>query len=413
MDIISFLHDVFDGAVNAADPALSLPEAIQNAGIDPTKTYTVIGAGKASAAMAAALETVIPPENLKGIVVTRYGYSAECQSIRIVEAAHPVPDNLGRQAAEEIVNLLKSCGKDDHVIALISGGGSALLSKPAPCLSFEEKQDINLALLRSGASIHEMNTVRKHLSAVKGGRLLEVAKPAQVTSFIISDVTGDANDAVASGLTVPDPSTLAEAKSVLDKYNIQVSDEIKAYLDDPENETPKGKGKDIHLIGTGAMSLGAAEVLLKQNGFDVVNLGDGVEGDAEETARQHIAQLKTMTLKGKPVALISGGETTVKVTGNGRGGRNAHYILSAMIAADGDPQIYGLAGDTDGIDGSEDNAGAFFSPHSLSEVGRDRAQQALENTDSYGLFKAADLLVMTGPTCTNVNDFRILVKIPQ
>lgn len=413
-DIQAFMVDLFKTAVDAADPASLLPKALNKAGIDPTKKYTVIGAGKASAAMAAVLETVIPPENLKGIVVTRYGYGAECKGIKIIEAAHPVPDDLSMQAANEIIDLLDACDETTEVIALISGGGSALLSKPASCLSFAEKQSINKALLRSGASIHEMNTVRKHLSAVKGGRLLDVAKPATVKTFIISDVTGDVPDVVASGPTLPDSSTQAEAIDVLTRYNIDVSDAVLGWLNDPENETPKGIGH-ADIIATGDLSLKAAADKATAAGFEVINLGDEIEGDAAETAAKHMNVLRSHPKGQNPVILISGGETTVKVQGNGRGGRNAHYILSAMLEAAGDAHIYGIACDTDGIDGSEDNAGAFFTPVTMN-VSKEKglsAQDALENTDSYGFFKQIDHLVMTGPTRTNVNDFRALIWIPQ
>jgi hydroxypyruvate reductase len=413
-DIQAFMVDLFKTAVDAADPASLLPKALTKAGVDPTKKYTVIGAGKASAAMAAVLETVIPPENLNGIVVTRYGYGAECKGIKIIEAAHPVPDDLSMQAANEIIDLLDACDETTEVIALISGGGSALLSKPASCLSFAEKQSINKALLRSGASIHEMNTVRKHLSAVKGGRLLDVAKPATVKTFIISDVTGDVPDVVASGPTLPDSSTQAEAIDVLARYNIDVSDAVLDWLNDSENETPKGIGH-ADIIATGDLSLKAAEDRARAAGFDVINLGDEIEGDAAETATEHMNILKSHPKGQNPVILISGGETTVKVQGDCRGGRNAHYILSAMLEAAGDAHIYGIACDTDGIDGSEDNAGAFFTPVTVN-VSKEKglsAQDALENTDSYGFFKQIDHLVMTGPTRTNVNDFRALIWIPQ
>ncbi len=411
-DCEAFVKNICLKAIEAADPLVVLPKYWEEKGFEH-KSYKVIGAGKASASMALALENILGQDLVEGVVVTRYGYGAPTSKIKVIEASHPVPDAFGVHAADEIISFLEGCDEDDHVIALISGGGSALLSKPAECLSFEEKQDINQQLLHSGASIHEINTVRKHISAVKGGGLKKYIGSAKLTTFIVSDVTGDVPNMIASGPTLGDPTTQAQALSVLEKYNINVSDSVIAWLKDPANETEKTIDKeDVHVIATGKTSLNAAKDYAEEHGVKVIDLGDGIEGDAGEVARDQIAKIQAYN-HSLPVAFISGGETTVKVQKDGKGGRNAHYILSALIESQGQNDLYAAAVDTDGIDGSEDNAGAFFSPEAFvksSQAGIN-LQEFLEKTNSYDALKRLGLLIHTKPTCTNVNDFRVLLKV--
>jgi hydroxypyruvate reductase len=351
---------------------------------------------------------------LKGLVVTRYGHAVACKHIEVVEAAHPVPDEAGRDAARRILALAHQAGPDDLVLCLISGGGSALLALPARGVTLEDKQAVNRALLMSGATIAEINCVRKHLSAIKGGRLAAAAAPARVVSLIISDVPGDDPAVVASGPTVGDPTTSANALAILDRYAIDIPPAVLAHLSSPESETPKprdpifGAVRNI-VVATASGSLAAAASVVAAAGFTPRILGDDVEGESRIVGAEHAA-LAIGTVGG--TALISGGETTVTIRGRGgRGGRNSEYLLALAIAIDGKPGVSALAADTDGIDGSEDNAGAFLMPETLDRAraaGVDPAGRLAAN-DAYSVFEAARDLLVTGPTFTNVNDFRAIL----
>jgi glycerate 2-kinase len=410
------LRAMFDAAIDAALPAKVVPPHLPS----PPKGRTIVlGAGKASAAMAQAVEDHWEG-TLEGLVVTRYGHGAPCARIEIVEAAHPVPDAKGRYAAGRILELARSAGPDDLVLCLISGGGSALLALPADGLTLEHKQAINRALLRSGAAIDEMNCVRKHLSAIKGGRLAAAAHPAKLVSLLISDVPGDDPAVIASGPTVPDPTTFADALAVLRKYEIREPQVVLDHLAAAAEETPKpGDPRLAHTtnltIATPQRSLEAAAEVARQAGVTPLILGDAIEGEAREVARVMAGIALQAARHGQPAAppcvLLSGGETTVTVRGNGRGGRNSEFLLGLVVALNGHPAIHAIAGDTDGIDGSEDNAGALAAPDTLARaraLGLD-PKALLADNDGYGLFSALGDLVVTGPTLTNVNDFRAVL----
>ena len=383
----------------------------------------MIGAGKAAASMAAAVEAHWPGP-LEGQVVTRYGHGAPTRRIEVVEASHPVPDEAGVRATARILDRLQGLTADDLVLCLVSGGGSALLAAPAPGLTLADKQALSRALLRSGADIGEMNTVRKHLSAIKGGRLARAAAPARLVTLVISDVPGDDPAVIASGPTVPDATTLADARAVLAKYRIAVAPHVAAVLDDPASETPKPgdacfSGTRVALIARPQDSLEAAARKARAAGLQPLLLGDAIEGEAREVARVMAGLARSFAAHGHPAAapcvLLSGGETTVTVRGRGRGGRNAEFLLALALALDGHPGIHALAGDTDGIDGSEDNAGAVLGPDSLARaaaLGID-ARAMLADNDGYGFFAALGDLVITGPTLTNVNDFRAILVDPS
>ena len=415
----TLLHDLFSAALAAADPARAVPRFLPD---PPAGRCMVVGAGKAAAAMARAVETNWrgDPARLSGLVVTRYGHGVPCQRIEVVEAAHPVPDAAGREAAERILRLVGGLGADDLVLCLISGGGSALLAMPAAGLSLADKQAVNRALLRSGAAIGEMNCVRKHLSAIKGGRLAAAAAPARVVSLLISDVPGDDPAIIASGPTVADPTTVADARAILARYGIEPPAAVRAHLAAAADETPKPgdprlANSEIHIIARPQDSLEAAAAAAREAGITPVILGDAIEGEAREVARA-MAESARQTAREKkaPCVLLSGGETTVTVRGQGRGGRNAEFLLALAIALDGAPGIHALACDTDGIDGSEDNAGALIAPDTLARaaaLGLD-PQARLDDNDGYGVFSALGDLVMTGPTLTNVNDFRAILILP-
>jgi glycerate 2-kinase len=405
------LHAMFEAAVAAAMPGV----CIARHHVEPPKGRTiVIGAGKASAAMAQAFERQWAGP-LSGLVVTRYGHAVPCERIEIVEASHPVPDQKGRDAAGRILELVKGLSADDLVVALISGGGSALLSLPADGLSFEDKRAVNSALLKSGAPIGDMNVVRKHLSAIKGGRLAAAAYPAKVVTLVISDVPGDDPSSVASGPTVADASTFADALAVLNKYKVDVPERVLAHLKAGADETPKAGDhrlarNEVHLIASPQASLEAAAEIAQASGFGPILLGDAIEGEAREVARDMAAQ--ALAAKG-PCVLISGGETTVTVRGKGRGGRNVEFLLALAIALDGARHIYALAGDTDGIDGAEEVAGAIVTPDSLARarrLGLD-AQAMLDDNDAHRFFEVLGDRVITGPTLTNVNDFRAILVL--
>ena len=411
------LRSLFDAAVEAAQPAVCLPPHLPE---PPANGRTlVIGAGKASAAMAKAVEDHWPGP-LSGLVITRYGHAVPCEQIEIVEAAHPVPDEAGQAAAARILELVQGLTPDDLVLCLISGGGSALLALPAPGLGLADKQAVNRALLKSGATISEMNCLRKHLSAIKGGRLAAAAAPARVVSLLISDVPGDDPSSIASGPTVPDPTGAADALAILEKYAIDAPAAVRARLEAGEDETPKPGDPRLAtaetiLIASPQDSLEAAARVAREAGLAAHILSDRIEGEARDAALVHAAIARQIAERRQPFAppavLLSGGETTVTVRGQGRGGRNAEFLLALAIALEGVPGVHAIACDTDGIDGSEDNAGALAGPDSLAraEALGLSPRASLANNDGYGLFEALGDLVMTGPTLTNVNDFRAIL----
>ncbi len=412
----AFLRALFDEALAAADPARVVPPHLPE---PPAGRTVVVGAGKASAAMASALEQSWPGP-LEGLVVTRTGHAVPCTRIEIVEASHPVPDEAGRQAAGRILELARGCGEDDLVIALVSGGGSALLALPAEGITLEEKQDINRALLASGARIDEMNCLRKHLSAIKGGRLAAVAHPARVVALLISDVPGDDPSVIASGPTVGDPSTREDALEIIDKYAIDASAGVLDLLRREACETPKpGDPRlaraETRLIARPQDSLEAAARLAAEHGVTPLILGDAIEGEAREVAIVMAGIARQAVRHGQPAAppcvLLSGGETTVTLRAKGRGGRNSEFLLSLAIALDGLAGVHAIACDTDGIDGSEDNAGAIIGPDSLTRAARLglSAKAKLGGNDAYGFFADLGDLVVSGPTLTNVNDFRAIL----
>ncbi len=412
----AFLTGLFQAAIGAASPAKTLAGFLP---APPKGRTIVVGAGKAAASMAAAVEAAWEAP-LEGLVVTRYGHGAPTKRIEVVEAAHPVPDAAGEKAALRILERMKNLTADDLVLCLISGGGSALLAAPAPGLTLDDKRAINRALLKSGADIAEMNCVRKHLSAIKGGRLALAAAPARVVGLVISDVPGDDLSIVASGPTVADPTTSAEALAILRRYRIDAPARVLAHLESAASETPKPGDPRFDavanaLIATPQTSLRAAAVAARARGVTPVLLGDAIEGEAREVGKAFAGIALFAALHGEPArspcVLISGGETTVTVRGNGRGGRNAEFLLGLALALNGAPGVYALAGDTDGVDGSEDNAGAYVAPDTLARAAALglEAKDRLADNDAYSLFEALGDLVVTGPTLTNVNDFRAIL----
>jgi glycerate 2-kinase len=412
------LMSLFRAAVEAADPMQIVPPHLP---APPRGRTLVIGAGKASAQMARAVELNWPGP-LEGLVVTRYGYKVPTERIEIVEAAHPVPDRAGLDAANRILQLVRGLAADDLVLCLISGGGSSLLPLPANGLTLADKQLVNRTLLRSGATISEMNCVRKHLSAIKGGRLGAACAPARVVTLLISDVPGDDPSVIASGPTVPDPTTCADALAILQKYSISEPAAALEHLRRGHDETPKPgdprlAGAEAILIGTPQASLEAAAELAQAAAVTPLILSDAIEGEARDVALVHAAIARQVAAHGQPArapcVLLSGGETTVTIRGKGRGGRNAEFLLALTIALDGHPRVHAIACDTDGIDGTEDNAGAIAGPDSLQRAAalELRAKDFLADNDGYTFFSRLGDLVVTGPTLTNVNDFRaILVR---
>jgi hydroxypyruvate reductase len=413
----SDLRKMFDAAVAAADPRACLPPHLPPV---PVGRTVVVGAGKAAAAMAAALEDHWPGA-LSGLVITRYGHAIPTRRIKVLEAAHPTPDRNGVEATARLLACLGGLTADDLVICLLSGGGSALLTAPPPGVSLEDKRQVVSALLRSGAPISEINAVRRRLSLVKGGRLRHAAGPARVVTLAISDVPGDDPATIASGPTVADPTTSAQALAILERYGVDAPQAVRAWLTDPASRSPshpESERDDYRLIATPALSLAAAARVASDLGYLPTVLGDAIEGEARDVARDHARM--ALDLAGRsgadaqPRVLISGGETTVTVVGAGRGGRNAEYLLALALALDGAPGVHALAADTDGIDGVEDNAGAILDPDSLaraSAVGVS-ASACLADNDAYGFFSAIDGLVVTRPTRTNVNDFRAIALCP-
>jgi hydroxypyruvate reductase len=411
---------MFDAAIASAQPALCVPPHLPAA---PRGRLIVIGAGKASAAMARAVETNWPGP-LSGLVVTRTGYRVPCDRIEIAEASHPVPDSAGLAAAERMLALVRGLSADDTVLCLISGGGSALLPLPLDGLTLADKQAVNRALLRSGASIHEMNCVRRHLSAIKGGRLAAACHPARVVNLLISDVPGDDPIHIASGPTVPDPTTCADALAIVRRYGTAMPARALEILERGEGESvkaddPRMRAIDTRLVATPQRALEAAAAVARAAGVTPVILGDRIEGEAREVGKVLAGIALQVARAGQPAAppcvLLSGGETTVTVRGNGRGGRNVEFLLALGIALDGHPGIHALAGDTDGVDGQEEIAGAFLAPDTLARAWAAgiRPRERLADNDGHGFFEALGDGVVTGPTLTNVNDFRaILVNEP-
>lgn len=419
-----FLRALFDAAVARAQPDKVMKEFLP----EPPKGRTlVLGAGKAGGSMAAAVDALWPADaSISGLVVTRYdhvprAYKANPGRIEVVEAAHPVPDEAGLNAAKRIVELTRDLTKDDLVLCLISGGGSSLLTLPAEGITLEEKQAINRALLKSGAAIDEMNCVRKHLSAIKGGRLAAMCAPARVVTLLISDVPGDDPSVIASGPTVADPTTCGDALAVLAKYGITVSADVRRALEEGRLETPKPPGMrfanhDIRMIATPRQSLEAAAELARSAGVEPYILSDEIEGESREVAKVHAALARSVARRGEPFntpcVILSGGETTVTVRkAGGRGGRASEFLLGCAIALQQEPGVFVLAADTDGIDGIETNAGGVVTPDTLSRaagVGI-RAADHLDRNDAFAFLDAIGDLLITGPTFTNVNDFRALL----
>jgi glycerate 2-kinase len=412
----TLLRAMFDAAVAAAQPQLCLAAHLP----PPPKGRTVvIGAGKASAAMARALEEAWPGP-LEGLVVTRYGYEVPCERIEIVQAAHPVPDAAGEQATQRIRQLVAGLSADDLVIALISGGGSSLLVEPGEGLSLADKQAVNAALLASGANISEMNTVRRHLSGIKGGRLAAACHPAKLVTLLISDVPGDKPRDIASGPTVADATSCQDARDLLQRYKIPISPAMQALLDSPAGESIKPddvrlQGHEVRTITAPQIALQAAADVARQAGVTPYILSDRIEGEARDVGKVLAALAQQVAAHGQPFAkpcvLLSGGETTVTLRGQGRGGRNVEFLLSLALALSDTPGVHALAGDTDGVDGAEEVAGAYSGPDTLARawgLGMN-PRRYLDNNDAHTFFEALGDGVVTGPTLTNVNDFRAIL----
>lgn len=415
----ALLRRLFDATIASAQPARVVPPHLPDPESIGSGRLIVIGAGKASAAMARAVEDHWPGP-LEGLVVTRYGYRVPCERIEIVEAAHPIPDAAGLQAAQRIAALVSDLAPEDFVLCLISGGGSALLPAPAAGLTLADKQDINTQLLKSGASIAEMNCVRRHLSTLKGGRLAALCHPARVLTLLISDVPGDHLPDIASGPTVADPSSCADALAILERYRIDLPAAARALLTSGAGETlkpgdPRLARTETRLISSPQIGLQAAAALALAAGYQPCILGDSLEGEAREVGRVMAGMARQVAKHGQPVAapcvLLSGGETTVTVRGQGRGGRNVEFLLALGLALDGHPRIHALAGDTDGVDGQEEIAGALLGPDSLARARAlgIRPTERLDDNDGHGFFGALGDAVVTGPTLTNINDFRAVL----
>jgi glycerate 2-kinase len=414
----SFLTALFRAAVKAADPTRTMPAFLPK----PPKGRTiVIGCGKGAAQMAQAFERVWPGP-VEGAVVTRYGFGAKCDRIEVMESSHPVPDAAGLKASKRLMNLVNGLTADDLVVALICGGGSALLPAPAGALTLEDEIAVNKELLASGTPISAMNAIRKHVSNIKGGRLAALAFPAKVVSLIVSDIPGDIASYVASGPTVPDVNSRQDALNLIARYRMKFPDAVMRHLnsaaaDAPLPSDPVFANNEVHIIASAAVSLEAAAAEARLQGVEAVILSDAIEGEAREAAKAHAAIAREVSVRNrpfsKPVVILSGGETTVTMTGKGKGGRNTEFLLSFARAIEGCAGIEALAADTDGIDGSEDNAGAFANGGSVGrmrEAGLDPAEHQRSN-DAFTAFSAIGDIFHTGPTGTNVNDFRaILVR---
>lgn len=414
----ALLRGMFDAAIASAQPALCLPPHLPSVESVGAGRLIVIGAGKASAAMARAVEDHWTGP-LSGLVVTRYGYGVPCERIEIVEASHPVPDAAGLRAAQRMLEVVQGLKPEDLVLCLISGGGSSLLPLPSPGLTLEDKQTVSRALLASGATIREMNCVRRHLSAIKGGRLAAACHPARVLTLTISDVPGDDPSDIASGPTVVDPTTCQDALDIIRRYNIALPAAVLSVLESGEGESvkpgdPRLAGAELRMIATPQMALEAAAKVGREAGIAVHILGDALEGEARDVGKVLAGMALQVAVRNQPFTapcvLLSGGETTVTVRGQGRGGRNVECLLSMAIALGGQPGVHALAGDTDGVDGQEEIAGALIAPDTLARAWslglppKDR----LANNDGHGFFEALGDSVVTGPTLTNVNDFRAI-----
>lgn len=410
------LQRMFAAAVEAAQPEHCIPAHLPEA---PRGRLIVIGAGKASAAMARAVEDHWPGE-LSGLVVTRYGYAVPCKRIEIAEAAHPVPDAAGMAAARRILDLVGGLGPDDTVLCLISGGGSALLPLPLDGLTLEDKQAVSKSLLKSGATIGEINCVRRHLSAIKGGRLAAACHPARLVTLMISDVPGDKPADIASGPTVGDATTCADALAIVRRYDIDLPPAVREVLTSGRGESVKPDdsrlaGSAIRIVAAPQMALEAAAQVARAAGVTPYILGDSIEGEAADAGKVMAGIARQTALRGQPFEtpciLLSGGETTVTVRGEGRGGRNVEFLLSLGIALDGLPGVHAFAGDTDGVDGLEEIAGAYLAPDTLQRAWDKgiRPKDSLANNDGHGFFSALGDSLVTGPTLTNVNDFRAIL----
>lgn len=414
----AFLRSLFDAAIASAQPSRILAKALPE---KPKGRCIVVGAGKASAAMAAALEEAWPDVALEGVVVTRDGHAVPTQHITILEASHPVPDVRSVQAGQEVLNAVSDLGEEDLVIALISGGGSSLLTLPVTGMTLEDKICIGQELLHSGATISEMNTVRRHLSVIKGGRLAQAAFPARVVTFVMSDVPGDDPAVIASGPTVSSPTRAEDALAILEKYEISVPESAKNHLRQQEDATEKQATmhpeNSVHMIATPYLALQAAARVAEKAGVRTLVLGDALEGESRvagtvlsgiaQSAKQHQVPVKG------PAVLLSGGETTVTIQKGekpGKGGRNTEFLLSCAVSLREAEGIWVLAGDSDGIDGTEDAAGAIVTPTTLKRGEKSglNAEKFLKNHDSYSYFEALNDLIITGPTLVNVNDIRLI-----
>ena len=422
----ALLRRMFDAAIASAQPTLCVPRFLPK--LDEVRgRVLVIGAGKASAAMAQAVEQHWRGrglERISGVVVTRYGYAAPCERIEIVEAAHPVPDAAGETAAHRLMERVQGLTEDDLVLCLISGGGSALLPMPAGGLSLQDKQQINRSLLASGATIGEMNTVRRHLSGIKGGRLAAACHPARVVSLLISDVPGDRLIDIASGPTVADPTTCEDALAIVRRFGIDLPAAARQWLQSGQGESVKPGDPRLarctaHIVAAPQLALEAAAQVAREAGYTPYILGDSLEGEARDVGKVLAGIALQTAVRGQPFqapcVLLSGGETTVTLRGKGRGGRNVECLLSQAIALDGHPRIHALAGDTDGVDGAEEIAGAVIGPDTLQRawaLGLRPADELADN-NGHGFFQSLGDSVITGPTRTNVNDFRALLIEPE
>ena len=417
MNAKTLLREMFDAAIASAQPGICVPPYLPDE--RPKGRFIVIGAGKASAAMARAVEDHWDGP-LEGLVITRYGYNVPCEKIEIVEAAHPVPDAAGMAAAERMIDYVSDLGADDFVLCLISGGGSALMPLPLPGISLQDKMAVNTALLRSGATITEMNCLRRHISAIKGGRLAAACHPARVLTLMLSDVPGDNPMDIASGPSVADPTTTKDALEIISRYALDLPQSVLDALETPESESvkpgdPRLDRAKTRIVAAPQMALEAAAGIAEAKGVTPHILGDAIEGEASEVGIVMAGLVHQVVLRDqpfvKPCVLLSGGETTVTIRGQGRGGRNVEFLLSLAIALNGASGVHALAGDTDGVDGAEEIAGAVATPDTLARAASKGLSPRAELADNnaHGFFEALGDQVFTGPTRTNVNDFRAIL----